>query len=169
MPDVKRFAVAGGVVVVLLLLFWRAAAPVSHPSAPSEMATLPTTQQTASSLAVPSPGSEPARSASAPSPAISDDRSAPTRVYAVALPDLPGLPEDAKPGTSLELWVAWEPPVTKHPRIQRLATGVTLDRIVPPVVADGAPAALLRIPIKEMASVLYGDRYGALSAVITGA
>jgi hypothetical protein len=40
------------------------------------------------------------------------------RAYAVAVPELKGLPPEAIPGTRLELWVAWDPPVTKQPRVQ---------------------------------------------------
>jgi hypothetical protein len=162
MPDIKRFLVAGGVVVMLLLLFWRAAGSVSHSGPTPRTVAPPVTRQTPLSID-PSPSLSPAESSSkdpADGPAM--------RIYAVSLPELTGLPEDAKAGTPLELWVAWEPPVTKHPRIQRLATGITLDRIVLPVVPEGSPAALLRIPRHEIPSVLYGDRYGALSAVITG-
>ena len=163
MPDVKRLSVAGGVVVLLLLLFWRAASSVSQPSSPPA--------RRASSKVVPS--TNPSALSAAPSPRVSLGEPAAvsevgTRGYAVALPELSGLPADALPGTRLELWVAWEPPVTKQPRIQRLATSVTLDRIVPPVTPDGSPAALLRIPRREIPSVLYGDRYGAMSVVVTG-
>jgi hypothetical protein len=163
MPDLKRLLVAGGVVVVLLFLFWRAAGSVAHSGpTPDALAGIPTDQNSLSP--VPSPTLSSEESSSSRSSALQSR----TRIYAVSLPELSGLPADAKAGTALELWVAWEPPVTRRPRIQRLATGVSLARIVLPVVPDGSPAALLRIPVKEMPSVLYGDRYGALSAVITG-
>ncbi len=164
MPDVKRLSIAGGVVVLLLLLFWRAASSVSQPSSPSVRRASSNAVQGASPSVL-SAAPSPSTSSGAPSAPISG---ADTRVYAVALPELAGLPADAAPGTRLELWVTWEPPVTKQPRVQRLATGVTLDRMVPPVTPDGSPAALLRIPRREIPSVLYGDRYGAVSAVVTG-
>jgi hypothetical protein len=162
MPDVKRLAIAGGVVVLLLLLFWRAAASVSQPS-PSRPHPGLSLSDAGTPVWAPSIGPSPIEGAGTTTPSEGG-----TRDYAVALPELAGLPEDAQPGTPMELWVAWEPPVTKHPRIQRLATGVTLARIIPPVTPDGAPAALLRIPKAQIPSVLYGDRYGVMSAVLTG-
>jgi hypothetical protein len=162
MPDVKRLVIAGGVVVLLLLVFWRAAASVSQPPSTSKRVGLPLSDA-GTPLSAPSVGPSPA-----PGEGTSIAREAGTRDYAVALPELAGLPEDAQPGTPMELWVAWEPPVTKHPRIQRLATGVTLDRMILPVTPDGAIVALLRIPKAQIPSVLYGDRYGVMSAVITG-
>lgn len=172
MPEVKRLVAAGGVVMVLLVLFWRVAGSVSRPENPPSpgmsFAETPSAQ-----LIAPSPLPSPIESATLAQRAVTTlgqggVPTAATRVYAVSLPELAGLPADSKPGTMLELWVAWEPPITKHPRIQRLATGITLDRIVPPVTRDGSPAVLLRIPQKEIPSVLYGDRYGAMSAVLTG-
>jgi hypothetical protein len=171
MTDPKRFAFAGGILLLLLLLLvWtlsprnappaarrHAVSKVDRPSFTLSTRPTPLVTSTGGARAVPSPVG---------SAEVGADTS--TRLYAVAMPRLSGLPPEARSGTALELWVAWEPPITKQPRIQRLATGVTLDRIVPPVAPKGSPVALLRIPRNEIPSVLYGDRYGSMSAVITG-
>lgn len=88
------------------------------------------------------------------------------RAYAVALPELKGLPPEAIPGTRLELWVAWDPPVTKQPRVQKLIEDVILAEMIPPVVPEAPATAVLSVPTKTLPDLLYGDRYGALSATI---
>ncbi|MFN2388733.1 MAG: hypothetical protein ABR575_03890 [Actinomycetota bacterium] len=86
--------------------------------------------------------------------------------YAIAVPELQGLPPDASPGTHLEVWVAWDPPVTDQPRIQRLLPDVVLQRIVAPTTPGAPPVALLLVPRKSMTDLLWGDRYGALSVTV---
>lgn len=86
--------------------------------------------------------------------------------YAVAVNELHGLPPQAAPGTLLDVWVAWEPPVTKQPRIAPLLSGVILEEIAPPMLPDGPYAALLLVPRNEVSDLLYGDRYGSLSVII---
>jgi hypothetical protein len=88
------------------------------------------------------------------------------RAYALAVPEVKGLPADASPGTRLELWVAWDPPITKEPRVQRLIKEVVLDEIIPPVVPEAPATLILSVPTKAVPDLLYGDRYGALSATI---
>ena len=88
------------------------------------------------------------------------------RGYALAVPELKGLPGGAAPGTRLELWVAWDPPVTKEPRVQRLLKDVILDEIIPPIVPEAPATAILSVPAKSVPDLLYGDRYGALSATM---
>lgn len=86
--------------------------------------------------------------------------------YAIALPELHGLPPQAAPGTELEIWVAWEPPVTEEPKIHRLLESVILEEIAPPLLPDGPHVAMLLVPRKGLSDLLYGDRYGALSVAI---
>ena len=85
--------------------------------------------------------------------------------YAVPLSELPGLSPEASPGTRLELWVAWEPPLTRKPQVRRLLGNVVLDGIVPPVTPQGPMTALLLVREDQTADLVYGDRYGSLSAV----
>jgi len=88
------------------------------------------------------------------------------RSYAIALPDLKGLPPDAVPGTQMELWVAWEPPLTRRPRIQRLFPSVVLEKIAPPAIEGGPAVAILSVESSDVSDLLWGDRYGALSVVL---
>ncbi|MGH2756822.1 MAG: hypothetical protein ACRDI3_03445 [Actinomycetota bacterium] len=88
------------------------------------------------------------------------------RSYAIALPELKGLPPDASPGTEMELWVAWEPPVTQRPRIQRLLRAVVLEKIAPPAIEGGPSVALLSIAASDVSDLMWGHRYGALSVVL---
>lgn len=89
-----------------------------------------------------------------------------TREYAIALPELQGLPPDAAPGTRLELWVTWNPPVTRRPKLQRLLADATLVRFAPAVTHDGPGSVILQVPVRRMSDLLYADEYGALSATV---
>jgi hypothetical protein len=111
----------------------------------------------------------PTPSYAVPTPAIPPSgiaRQASRRSYAIALPDLKGLPPDALPSTQMDVWVAWEPPVTRGPRIQRLIRSVVLERIAPPAIEGGPPVALLSVATSDISDLLWGDRYGALSVVL---
>jgi hypothetical protein len=79
---------------------------------------------------------------------------------------LEGLPPDAPAGTRMELWVAWDPPVTKAPKVQRLLPEVILERTVPPVVPEAPATAIVAVPAKDVSRLVYGDRYGALSVAL---
>ena len=88
------------------------------------------------------------------------------RHYAIAVADLGGLPADAPPGTTLDLWVTWDPPVTEKPTVQRLLKGVVLERIVPAITPNGPDAALLTVETDQLSSLIFGDRYGVLSVAL---
>jgi hypothetical protein len=88
------------------------------------------------------------------------------RGYALAVPELNGLSEDAAPGTRLELWVAWDPPVTKESRVQRLLADVILEEIIAPVLPEAPATAVLSVPEKRVPDLLWGDRYGSLSVTM---
>jgi hypothetical protein len=89
-----------------------------------------------------------------------------TRIYAVSVPRLQGLPATVPGGTHLELWVAWEPPITKAPRFQKLIDDVVLDEIVPAPIPEAPPTALLSVKAEHIADLLYADRFGSLAAAI---
>lgn len=89
-----------------------------------------------------------------------------TRAYALPTSEIPGLPVDASPGTRLEVWVAWDPPVTRGPRVQRLLDEVTLQRLVPPATPEGPTGAILEVKRSQVADLLFGDRWGSLSVVV---
>jgi hypothetical protein len=89
-----------------------------------------------------------------------------TRSYAIALHELPGLPPDAEPGTALELWATWRPPITKERQVQKLVEGALLERVTPPLTPEGPPVAILSVPEKEIDELLFGDRFGELSAAV---
>lgn len=86
--------------------------------------------------------------------------------YAVALNELSGLPPSTAPGAVLQLWAAWEPPITKRPEVQKILDDVILEKIVPPVTPEGPYAVILSIPRDQRDWMVYGDRYGTLSAVV---
>jgi hypothetical protein len=85
------------------------------------------------------------------------------RTYAVSTFDLRGLPPDARSGTLLEVWVAWEPPIVDSPRYQKLLPEVMLEKVVPGLTPDAPATALLQVKVKELADLLYADRWGQLS------
>jgi hypothetical protein len=85
------------------------------------------------------------------------------RGYALPVAELSGLPADASPGTELELWVTWDPPVTERPRLQRLIRHAVLEKVAAAVTPDGLGAAILLVPVKKLPDLVYADRYGAIS------
>ncbi|MDP9227335.1 MAG: hypothetical protein M3P18_26510 [Actinomycetota bacterium] len=163
MTDGKKLAIAGGVIGLILVLFWSVGSSLSHPKQAARSWSSPVEDPSGSPW--PSPTSVEVTAGASPGPG--ELGVARRRSYAIALSRLAGLPPDATSGTRLQLWVAWEPPITHKPRIQRLVTGVELDHIVPPVTPDGSAVALLEVPADQVPSLLYGDRYGSLSAVVT--
>ena len=90
------------------------------------------------------------------------------RSYAIALPALRGLPEDAPPGTKLELWVTWDPEVKPKAQIQRLLDDVVLVRIVPPLTPEAPAAAVVSVPAGSVGDLLWGDLYGRFAATVIG-
>ena len=116
------------------------------------------------------PGGSPTwiTSSAAPTPATSPPpvgRDVPT--YAVDISTLSGFPPDAEPGDLFDIWVAWDRRIVKGPNIQLLLEGVELERIAPPVTAQGPYVALFIVTRGQARDLLYGERYGALS--VTGA
>lgn len=91
----------------------------------------------------------------------SDDRAS----YAFLLPELEGLPPDVEPGTAVEIWVTWEPPVTKKLQVQQLVPRATVDELIPSI-EPGPPTVMLSLERRHIPDLMYGDRYGALSTVI---
>ena len=127
----------------------------TNPSAPSPPAVAdPATSSVLGSASSPSLGS------TAMSPRFQ------RRSYAVSLHELQGLSPDAAPGTKLELWVAWDPPITKGPRLQKLLTDVVLEKVVPGAVPEAPVTAILSIRHSDTADLMWADRYGSLSAVV---
>ena len=88
------------------------------------------------------------------------------RSYALPLVELAGLPPDVASGTRVEVWVAWEPPITEKPRVQRLFGGARVGRLIPPTVAEAPTTVELLVPAKEFPELLFADRHGSLSAAI---
>jgi hypothetical protein len=111
----------------------------------------------------------PAQTAIAESPAP-DPSAEPVvgrKTYAIPVPELAGLASSAVPGTRLELWVAWAPPLTKSPKIQRLLRDVILEKIVPPTVPEAPATAILSVSDRAVPDLLYGDKYGSLSVTMS--
>lgn len=86
--------------------------------------------------------------------------------YSLPLVELQGLPPDVTSGTRLEVWVAWEPPITERPRVQRLFGGAQVARVIPPTVAEAPTTVELLVPAKEFPELLFADRHGSLSAAV---
>lgn len=89
--------------------------------------------------------------------------------YAIPTIDLQGLRPDIAPGTHLDLWVTWQPPVTKTAELHPLLKDVVLEEIVPPLSPDGPHAAILLVDPDQITDLMWGDRFGALSAAVPSA
>ena len=122
------------------------------PERPQEPAPVP--------LAVPK-GAHPRTEHATPTPQRPDLVS-----YAFDAGELDGLPPDVMPGQKLDLWVTWEPPVTKRTVVQPLLKGVALEKVAPPVLPNGPAAALFLVPQARVDDLIWADRYGLLSVVV---
>ncbi|MGH2755151.1 MAG: hypothetical protein ACRDLB_12050 [Actinomycetota bacterium] len=157
----RRLAFAGGAVFVVALLIW-ALIPNMGPPMDGPSSISPVGESVGHPAPI-SPGS-PASPALRPGRAVSSEADA-RRTYALGLHDLSGLSPDVQEGQRLELWVTWEPPITKKAQVQLLLDDVSLVRLVPPVTPEGPTSVLLSLPAQDIPELLYGDRYGQLSAV----
>lgn len=92
-------------------------------------------------------------------------RSHDLRTYAVSSAELEGLPPDPRPGTRLDVWVAWEPPITEEVRFQKLLAEVTIQQVVPGLVPEEPSTVMLALEPSQISDILYADRYGLLSVV----
>lgn len=95
----------------------------------------------------------------------SDEEGARLYTYAVPIVELQGLSPDVAPGSRLDLWVTWQPPVVDKPDVRRLLEGVILERIVPPTLPDGPHAAVLQVPTRRAHRLIWGHRFGVLSVL----
>jgi hypothetical protein len=134
----------------------RSAAPHSG-SAPADPSS-PGVQSSADSTNEQATSSSEVNPSLSPTPAV--------RGYALPVAELAGLPADAPPGTELELWVTWDPPVTDRPRLQRLIPQVVLEKIAPAMTSNGPDAAILLVPERKLPDLVYADRYGAISVAM---
>ena len=88
------------------------------------------------------------------------------RGYALPLTEVRGLSPETPGGTRVELWVAWDPPITKQPRVQRLLSGAIVETMVPAAVPEGPVTVQLLIPVKDFPDFVFAHRYGSLSAAV---
>lgn len=84
--------------------------------------------------------------------------------YSIYTYQLPGLAPDAEPGSKIDIWVTWKPPVTKAPKVQLLVEDVTVQRIALPYDGDGALIADLILEKEDIPDLIYGQRFGSLNA-----
>ncbi|MGH2699847.1 MAG: hypothetical protein ACRDJL_11720 [Actinomycetota bacterium] len=85
--------------------------------------------------------------------------------YAFLLPELKGLPPSTAPGTVIEIWATWEPPVTKKLKVQQLIPRATVTKMFPSI-EPGPPTVMLELERRFIPDLMYGDRFGTLSTVI---
>lgn len=166
----KNLAVAGGAVALLGIIGVNVLVAPSSPAPPLPLpAASPSTETAdtepvAGSLVDPSPAASGAETSPSISPASVPQRHS----YAIGLHELQGLPPDAAAGTTFELWVTWEPPLTEEPRLERLIGDVLLERVIPGTVPEAPVTALLSVPSERTGDLIYADTFGRLSVVLPG-
>lgn len=183
-PRTKNLALAGGAVIVIGFVAVNTlvapAAPIVEPSplrAGSHAGRAADPSPGIGAVSGPSPAAgahaiapSPGAASRVASPLASNGASVPAdpsrRSYAIGLQDLAGLPPDAAPGARLELWVTWEPPITRRPRLQRLIGDVLLERIIPGSVPEAPVTVLLSVPTDRVGDLIYADGFGRLSVVL---
>lgn len=154
----RTLTVAAALVTVAAALIWvlQGAGPAASPSPAGGTETL------APAPTPPSPLSGPDADAEA-----NDDPSTEELVsYAIATAELQGLPPDLPPGSIVDLWVTWQPPVTKQAKVGPLLAGIRLEKIAAPLLPDGPHAAILAVPAERISDLIWGDRFGALTVVV---
>lgn len=142
--------------VVLLGLVWKTTAPQSVAAEPSTVAAPYETPSPMEAVEVPAEGD-----ASAPAPG--GER---TRLYAIALYRLKGISESTAPGTNLEIWVSWTPDGSQEPELQRLINHAVLELIEPGPVPEAPAIATLRVGVKDIPNLIWGEMFGELAAAI---
>jgi hypothetical protein len=85
--------------------------------------------------------------------------------YAFLLPELEGLSSTVEPGTEIEIWATWEPPVTKRLKVQLLIPKATVTKVIPSI-EPGPPTVMLELERRLIPDILFGDRFGDLSVVL---
>lgn len=88
--------------------------------------------------------------------------------YWVGLYRIGGLSGTTPPGTEVEIWATWEPPITDEPRAQRLIRSAYIEKVIPPITPDGTYEIALSLARKDVPNMIYGERYGQLSAAVIG-
>jgi len=96
-----------------------------------------------------------------PSPPAATDLAS----YAFLLPELEGLSPTVEPGTEIEIWATWEPPITKRLKVQLLIPRATVTKVIPSI-EPGPPTVMLELERRLIPDILFGDRFGSLSVVL---
>ena len=106
--------------------------------------------------------------ANAPSPTVTSgavaERAPGRAAYTIYLYKLAGIAPDSAPGTRLDIWVTWKPPVTERPKVNLLLEDVELGRIESGF--EEGPVADLLVDEDDVPDLIYGERFGALTAVV---
>ena len=158
----RRLALTGGAGLVAAVVLWSLGPQETSPPSSNSGALVASPPSSAS---LPIAGSSPMTPTDAASSIPTQPAPAVRRNYALGLHELDGLSPDVTPGSPLQIWVAWEPPLTRRSQIQLLLPDVLVVRIVPSVVPEGPTTVLISVPARDISDLLYGDRYGELSAV----
>jgi hypothetical protein len=88
--------------------------------------------------------------------------------YYLSVPEVDGLPHEIAPWTRIELWVAWDPPLTDEPTLQRLLEHAYVEAVLAPLAPDSPATLKLSIRHRDVSDLIYADRYGSLSAIVVG-
>ena len=148
----KRLALAGSVFLFVIYLGWDMFSGITGGAGATPMSPIVS-----------------ASPVTAPSPAPSTPTPAGRAGYWVDVAEISGLSPQTPVGTTIDLWVAWDPPLTKQPEIRHLLDGVVVQEIAPPISASDPTGVLLSIDRKDRDALLWADRYGSLSATIEDA
>ncbi len=150
-PGQRRLALVGGAVLLTGVVLFR-----QTPGA----AVAPTTQR----ATTPSPFTTEASPSSSPTSIAA----AGYEGYAIYLFKLPGLAPDTPTGTKLKVWVTWKPSVGRGNKLQLLIPDAILGRIEEPYGDDGPLIAELLVRPRQIAHLIYGEKYGSFNVSVMG-
>ncbi len=156
----RLITTAAGLIALVAAVVWVAQASEPRVSVAADAEVVANPSPVASSSA------EPAAEEALPDPAVAADELV---SYAIPVAELQGLPPDLAPGTAIDLWVMWQPPVTKNTKVHRLLRGILLEKIVPPLLRDAPHVAVLLVSPDQLSDLVWADRLGTLSAAVPAA
>lgn len=157
----RSILIAAAATLASILLFWSGTPEPIESSEPSPLDAAGTPGHVDDGVHA-SPGAVESSPPTYPAAPVTQQR----HYFAVAEHEIAGLPPGMPLGTRLELWVTWDKPLTKTPRLQRLDRDVVLEDVVPPDAPNEPSMVLLSVRPHRISDLLWAERYGALSAVL---
>jgi hypothetical protein len=104
----------------------------------------------------------PAASPEASQPPVPPDRA----TYWIGAHEIEGVVPELAPGTRVEVWVTWEPPLVKQPVVEKLIRDAYIAAILPSTMIEGTLDVGLSLNDRDISAMTYGERFGSLNLIV---